>query len=222
LCTNNINQIEHILIDSGVSGPTLLMISGTHGNEPAGSFGLEKFINSDAKIKKGKLVIIPRVNKLGLFFNTRWGYNGVIPIDYNREYPNKSNELAGDYINRQIIEYIKKSDFIIDFHEGWGFNIIEPESMGSGIYPSDTEIAKSIGQNVLNKLNDTINDSKKKFTINFDSPRISNTLDSYCNIIGKNYILIETSGQNNIQPIDLRINQVLLTIDTILEELKMI
>jgi hypothetical protein len=198
LLTNNINQIEHVLIDSGIPGPTLLLIGGTHGNEPAGAIGLEQFINSNIQISKGKIIVIPRVNKLGLFLDTRWGYNGFLPIDYNREYPNNINELAGDYINRQVIEYVKSADFIVDFHEGWGFNIMDPESMGSGIYPSNTELAKNIGNNLLNTLNNTISDAEKKFTINFDSPRIPYSLDSYCDILNKNYILIETSGQNNI------------------------
>lgn len=222
ILTNNINQIKHILIDSGIPGPTLLLISGTHGNEPAGTIGLEKFINSNIKLENGRIIIIPRVNKIGLFLNTRNGYNGFIPIDYNREYPNDINELAGDHINRQVIEYLKFSDFIVDFHEGWGFNIINPESMGSGIYPSNTEIAKSIGNDILNKLNYTIHDPYKKFTMNYDSPRLPTTLDSYCNILSKNYILIETSGQNDIQPLDLRTSQVLLVINTVLKDLNML
>ena len=222
LLTNSINQIEHILIDSGISGPTLLLIGGTHGNEPAGSVGLDQFIKSNIKINKGKIIIIPRVNKLGLFLGTRWGYNGFLPVDYNREYPSSVKESAGDYINRQVIEYIKNADFIVDFHEGWGYNIVEPESMGSGIYPSNTESAKSIANDVLTAINNTISDLEKKFTINYDSPRIPNSLDSYCDALHKNYILIETSGQDDIQPLELRVNQVLLVISTVLDKLNML
>lgn len=221
LLTESISKIEHFLIDSGVSGPTLLLIGGTHGNEPAGSIGLENFIKSNITISKGKIIVIPKVNKIGLIFDIRWGFNGFFPIDYNREYPSNNNEIAGDYINRQIIEYIKISDFVVDFHEGWGFNILEHESMGSGIFPSNTELSKNIGDNILNKLNETISDNNKKFTISSTSPRIPNTLDSYCNLIKKNYILIETSGQNNIQPLKIRTNQVLLVINTIIKNLGM-
>lgn len=57
--------------------------------------------------------------------------------------------------------------------------------------------------------------------MNYVSPRILNTLDYYCNSINKNYILIETSGQNNIQPLETRINQIMLVIDTIVVELEM-
>jgi len=221
LITNYTNQIKHFIISSGNPGPTLLLIGGTHGNEPAGSIALENFINNNPSISKGKIIIIPRVNIIGLAMDVRWGFNGFLPIDYNRQYPLTNSELAGDYINRQIIEYIKISDFVVDFHEGWGFNILVPESMGSGIYPSNTELAKKISNQILDNLNNTIIDENKKFTINFTSPRIQNTLDYYCNEINKNYILIETSGQNDIQPLEIRTSQVLLVINTLINKLGM-
>jgi hypothetical protein len=221
MITNSINQIESFTIDSGVNGPTLLLIGGTHGNEPAGTVGLEKFIKTNINISKGKIIIIPRVNKIGLFLGTRWGFNSFIPIDYNRNYPSNTNEIASDHINRQIINYTKFADFTVDFHEGWGFNIIDSKSMGSGIYPSNTQLSKKIGENILYKLNKEITENNKKFTINFNSPRIFNSLDYYLNTNKKNYILIETSGQNDIQPLDLRIGQVLLVIDVVLENLGM-
>jgi len=221
LITNYINQIEHFTIDSGNSGPTLLLIAGTHGNEPAGTIGLEKFLNSNVIISKGKIIIIPRVNKIGLFLGTRWGFNAFMPIDYNRNYPSSPNEIGTDHINRQIVNYAQFADFAVDFHEGWGFNITDSSSMGSGIYPSNTETAKKIANNTLHELNKNITQSDKKFTVNFDSPRIKNSLDSFYNAHNKNYMLIETSGQNDIQPIDLRVKQVLLVIDVVLENLGM-
>ena len=221
LITNNINQIEDFVIDSKIDGPTLLLIAGTHGNEPAGTVGLEHFIRSNVKISKGKIIIIPRVNKIGLFLGTRWGFNAFFPIDYNRNYPSSLYESGGDHINRQIMNYAQCADFTIDFHEGWGFNVIQPESMGSGIYPSNTELAKNMAKNTLFELNKNIMEENKKFTINFDSPRISNSLDSFLNAHKKNYMLIETSGQNDIQPLELRVKQVLLVINIVLENLGM-
>ena len=221
LITNNINQIEYLIIDSKIEGPTLLLIAGTHGNEPAGTVGLEQFAKSNINISKGKIIIIPRVNKIGLFLGIRWGFNSFFPIDYNRNYPSSVHENATDHINRQIINYTKFADFTVDFHEGWGFNVTDPNSMGSGIYPSNTELAKKIAENTLYKLNQDITEFNKKFTINFDSPRIANSLDSYFHTHKKNYLLIETSGQNDIQPLNLRVKQVLTVIDVVLENLKM-
>jgi hypothetical protein len=219
--TDTINQIEEFIIDSGNPGPILLLIAGTHGNEPGGTIGLEKIINSHIKISKGKIIIIPRVNKIGLFLGTRYGFNGFFPIDYNRNYPNNKLESVGDFVNYQIIKYVTTADFIVDFHEGWGFSKVEPQSMGSGIYPSNTPLAKTIGNKLLSVINNTIHEQNKQFTINFDSPRIPNTLDAYTNANNKNYVLIEISGQDNIQPIDLRAGQVILVVNTVVENLNM-
>lgn len=219
--TDKINILEPITIDSGVSGPILLLVAGTHGNEPAGTLGLEAFIKSQVRLSKGKIVIIPRVNKIGLFLGTRYGFNAGIPIDYNRNYPNDKQEGVGDYINYQVGKQVLGADFIVDFHEGWGFSSVESESMGSGVYPSNTELAISIGNKLLEKINETIQEPGKKFTINFDSPRIPNTLDAFTNAYNKNYILIETSGQNDIQPMNTRVSQVLLAVNTVLENLGM-
>lgn len=221
LITNNINQIEHFTIDSKNPGPTLLLIAGTHGNEPAGTIGVEQFLNSNIKISKGKIIIIPRVNKIGLFLGTRWGFNAFMPIDYNRNYPSTANEIGTDHINRQIMYYIQISNFTVDFHEGWGFNITNSDSMGSGIYPSNTNTAQQIANSTLHKLNQSIAQPDKKFTISYNFSRIKNSLDYFCNIHNKNYMLIETSGQNDIQPINLRVGQVLLVIDVVLENLGM-
>jgi hypothetical protein len=221
LITDKINILEPIIIDSGVSGPTLLLIAGTHGNEPAGTLGLESFANSGVKLSKGKIIIIPRVNKIGLFLGTRYGFNAGFPIDYNRNYPNDRGKPVGDYVNFQIGKYVLDADFIVDFHEGWGFSSVEPESMGSGVYPTNTILAKSIGNKLLSVINDTISDPDKKFTINFDSPRIPNTLDAFAHAHNKNYILIETSGQNDIQPMETRVRQVLLVVNTVINDLAM-
>ncbi len=147
--TENYNKIEHWIIDSGNPGHTVLILGGTHGNEPAGSVGIEQFLNSGIKISKGKIILIPRINKLGLDLNFRWGFNGFVPIDYNRNYSKDNSSKSFDFVNKQIIEFVTKSDFILDFHEGWGYSITQPDSMGSGIYPSNTELAKNIGNVML-------------------------------------------------------------------------
>ena len=47
-----------VVIDSGVSGPTALVVGGVHGNEPAGYRAARQA--SGWRVAKGKLVVIPR------------------------------------------------------------------------------------------------------------------------------------------------------------------
>lgn len=223
--TDKINSIDPIIIDSGNPGPVLLMIGGTHGNEPAGTIGLEKFISANVHLTRGKIIIVPRVNKIGLELGLRYGFNGFVPIDYNRNYPTslqKSFSNSNSNINSQIINLVNKSDFILDIHEGWGWNIVNPESLSSGIYPSDTIESKSIGLTIVKRINQTIIDNKKKFTFSAKHEEIDGTLGVYCKNTNKNYLLVEITGQNDIQPIELRVNQVIFIINILLEKLGMV
>lgn len=127
--TEHINQINPIIIDSGNKRNVLLLIGGTHGNEPVGSFGLINFSKSNIKLSRGKIIIIHDVNKLGLFFNIRFGFDGFISVDYNRQYPSNINKKSNNFINNEILKYIEMADFILDFHEGWGYNIIQPKNL---------------------------------------------------------------------------------------------
>lgn len=222
IITEYINKINPIIIDSGNEGNILLLIGGTHGNEPASSIGLINFSQSGIKLARGKIIIIPDVNKLGLFFNIRYGFDGFILVDYNRQYPSNINKKSNNFINKQILKYIEIADFIIDFHEGWDYNIIQPKSLGSGIYPSNTLKAQEIGKDILESINNIISANNKKFTLTKNLDKIDGTLLSYSNIINKNYILIETTGQNNVQHIDIRIKQILSIINTVLQKLNMI
>jgi hypothetical protein len=206
---NYANDIEIVTIDSMKTGPTILLIGSVHGNEPAGSVALYKFMNSlkNNNIQSGKLFIIPCPNKLGLLFNSRWLLHRLNNRDLNRNFPRNEREIALDPISTKIMEYVIKSDLIIDFHEGWGFHKINPESMGSGIYPGDTKFSIVLANELLNNVNQYIQDPIKKFSIVYNKHPDIKSLKNFANYLGKDYILVETSGQDNIQPMDLRVKQ---------------
>ena len=56
--------------DSGATGPTVFITGGVHGNEPAGARAAEQIRHWP--IKKGRIIIIPRVNNPGLLAKTRF------------------------------------------------------------------------------------------------------------------------------------------------------
>lgn len=55
---------EVYVLDSGKPGATMLILGGTHPNEPAGYLGAILLIEN-AKLTEGKLIIIPRANNSG-------------------------------------------------------------------------------------------------------------------------------------------------------------
>ena len=244
LC-DSVKLLNTRIYDTKQIGPTILILGGTHGNEPAGYYAINNLIkdldNNKIILKKGKLILIPSVNYCALKLGIRF-----IPIigDLNRKYPIVPNYNKSDcVITQQIINYSNESDFILDLHEGWGFNRTNKKSMGSTISPTNTKISFDIAKILLNNINLTINDNNKKFVVladkkilsdnqnnikdsnNFDyseNINIKGSLRYYQQLLNKDYILIETTGQHNIQHLDVRINQNNIFIKNILEYYKMI
>lgn len=202
---------------------SLLIISGVHGNERAGPYTLNKLIKSNyfeqiiknINLKKfiKKIYVIPIVNEFGYKYNLRY-QNDLFNPDINRNF---YKNVAGpkDLIAKFIDNYIKKSDIIIDFHEGHDFHLINNKSIGSTIKTNNQSL---LIFNILNNLNSLIYNPDKKFILLTTSPcDIDHTLGCYIYKYypNKNYILIETTGQNEIQPIYIREKQIMIILDTI-------
>lgn len=199
---------------------SILIISGVHGNEPAGSVILHKLINNGYFYNKAQqnniyIRVIPSVNKWGLSHNLRFQPNIFFP-DINRNF--KGYGL--DKTSKTIIQLIKDFDVILDFHEGWGFHQISPESVGSTISPGNTKLSVYLAEKSIHRLNQKINEPLKKFMVLYNrSCVIPQTLACHCKKQNVHYLLIETSGQNNVQPLEIRTDQIHDIIDECLNRL---
>ena len=215
----------YLAVDNN-NGPLIVIMAGTHGNEPTGTHAIYDLIEAlntnKIKLKKGKLILIPEVNYCALKVGIRF-----IPFigDINRKYPHDINKLYNNKLYNKcpiidkVTNLIKDAHFVLDFHDGWGFHRINNNSMGSTISPTDTKLSYEIANLFKTKINDTISDKKKHFNIfTNDTQLLSNeyyskennikgSLRYYMNVTKQNYILIETSGQNNIQPLEIRKKQ---------------
>jgi hypothetical protein len=218
------NRLNPIIIDSGIPGPNILFIGGTHGNEPSGTVGLDKvaklFNNKQLKLKCGSLTILSKANKCGLMLNYRYLPHELLNNDLNRNYSTYHNEYSSGPISREIVKLVSKNELVIDFHEAWGFHKLNSRSMGSGIYIN--ELTYGLGKIIQNKINNTITCDYKKFIVDNKNDGKLKTLQNHCKYKNKPYVLIETTGQNNIQPLNIRVGQVLITINTVLNEMGMI
>lgn len=242
-----LNDVKYDIYDTKIEGPIILMLGGTHGNEPAGYHALTKFKNELDKniniIKRGKVIIVPAVNYYALKLGIRY-----IPLfgDMNRKYPqNLNNNKSDSNIINEIIKLSEKADFILDFHEGWGYNRLNKKSMGTTITPTNTDTSHELAKFMLDSVNKTIENPDKKFIILADSEIIKNKINNtnntnyldydysksidikgslryYQKLLNKDYILIETTGQYNIQPLNLRIEQCNIFIQKTLEYYELI
>lgn len=214
------DQINIYTYESKLKGPVVLMIGGTHGNEPAGTHAIEE-VMKHLKLKKGTLILVPRANKLGLYSNSRWLVHKIRHRDLNRNYPRTPDDFPKCNISRTLVNQIEKADFVLDFHEGIGYAIKDSYSIGSGLYPTNTSLAKSICKPVLDELNSSISDENKRF-VTFELSHIQGTLRCYCDSIKKPYILVETTGQYNVQPLHIRVKQDKIIINKVLTLLDMV
>lgn len=205
------------VIDSGREGPCVLVISGTHGNEPAGRIYLEKWLQNNPKISRGKLIVIPCANKSGNAIGSRYMIQHPTHPDLNRNYTEEGNEP----VSKNIIETIRrhKVDFILDFHEGWGWRVTNRQTIGSTL-SSTTPKTEKISHEIIDLLNQTIPEPDRKFVLNDRVDRLL-TLRNFARNNSIDYILVETTGQDDIQPLWLRCRQVGIVLDGVLNRLGM-
>ncbi|HEX9998630.1 MAG TPA: succinylglutamate desuccinylase/aspartoacylase family protein [Abditibacterium sp.] len=115
-----------VFIKTGAEvGPTIVVIGGLHGDEPAGYLAARKLKNW--KITRGKLVLVPDAH----IETIRRGMRGY-PRNMNRLFPGKANGDAMEKLAFEIWQLIKtsKPDLVLTLHESRGFHADDPKRYG--------------------------------------------------------------------------------------------
>ena len=180
----------HVHRRGGPLGPIVTILAGTHGNEPAPSLFLEQIVrNRDAFPRDSQFVIVPHVNPWACRFGVRSLWS-----DINRSWP------SGHRINRRLQSLIDRSDLVIDFHEAWGFNTCQPQSLGQTIYSNHTSRRVTRAVDALNQHYSGCMQWRELDTL----PHEDGTLDNYCTARRIPYVLVELAGQRDIVPRETR------------------
>lgn len=104
-------------LESGLPGPTVLVVGGIQGDEPGG-FHAASLLVTDYRVKRGRLWVVPNLNFESIIRRSR-GVNG----DMNRKFA----ALHSDDPDYQAVERIKalirgdEVDYILNLHDGSGF-----------------------------------------------------------------------------------------------------
>jgi hypothetical protein len=112
------NQEVAVHIISGEEGgPALLIFAGIHGDEAGGYLTAERYAN--VKIKKGTLIVVPRLNLPAVVKGKRQGLGG----DMNRMFhlPENSNASPDSKVVDLAKILIKRADYVLNLHQGSGF-----------------------------------------------------------------------------------------------------
>jgi len=202
------------------NGQTLFILGSVHGNEPSGTKACYHLIDYlKGKQLDKRVIIMPMPNPIGYYLDSRYQLK-----PFNRDLNRNFSDGGLDRVSSTILEYVNKSDFIVDLHEGYEYHKRYPKSMGSSIIPNKSELALSVSNNVVSKVNATIQEEDKKFVVSdfYDKEDcyLPDSLGCYCNRHKKDYISIETTGlHENQQPIHIRVEQHLLLLKGIVEAL---
>ena len=207
--------------DSGVEGPVVFITGGVHGNEPAGARAAEQICHW--KIIKGRLIMVPRVNKPGLMADIRYLPGKPKDLrDLNRNFPKSEQEpKVKDMPASALWELLRvsKPDWFIDLHEGYDFHQINSDSVGSSIIDVKGELADAIVPEMLEVVNATITDNRKKL-VRLRYPVNGSIARAAYERLGAVSMILETTKKD--QPISKRTRQHRIMVHTLLMHLGMV
>ena len=215
-------KIYYIDLSDNKTNTIITIISGTHGNEPGPGFYFFKLLKEqNINLPPAKYYIIPSVNPLAIQKNVRSMW---FQPDTNRSWPSTLTEEPKDKINKYLLPIIQQSDYILDFHEGWGSSsCTNKQSVGQTIYCSKDNFLPYV-DNLLNKLNNFIDNNGfpdcDKWEYNPELDYIKGSLKEYTSILNIPYFLIEIKGQNNISPLDKRMMYTQIIFDELIKIIK--
>jgi len=98
-------------------GPTLLIFGGIHGDEKGGYLAADRYTNLN--VRKGTLVVVPRLNLPAIREERREGIDG----DMNRLFhlSDDSQTLQDSKVVNLAKSLIKDADYILNLHQADGF-----------------------------------------------------------------------------------------------------
>ena len=155
-------------MDSGVAGPTLLVIGGIQGDEPGG-FTAASMLVTNYRVHKGRIWVVPNLNFESIIKRSR-GIHG----DMNRKF-NVLSEKDPEFAEVQKIKKIilnKNVDVVLNLHDGSGFYkkkyinkmhnpgrwgqsiIIDQDNLNAEKFGELATIAKGVKDYINNKLKD--------------------------------------------------------------------
>ena len=206
-------------------GPTVLIVGGVHGNEPAGAEAADQIRHWP--IAKGRLVVIPRAAPTALEANTR-----RIPGkpraegDLNRNFPrtgSDNDELTtvgptAEALWAFVTEL--QPDWILDLHEGFDFHARNSNSVGSSVIHPSARGTAPYAQAMLDVVNAEVTDEEKIFqNLGRNGPINGSVARATIFHLGAKGAILETTWRD--QPMPLRARQHRLMVHALLDKLGM-
>ncbi len=140
-------------------GPTVCVLGGMHGDEPAGYLAAERLLRWT--ILRGRLVVLPRAHRLAIERGER-----AYPRNMNALFPGKADGDLMERLAYGIWTLIKQSkpDFLLTLHESVGYHAENPEHYGQTLTYDFHEL-DALMQSALDRVNPVIPHDRDKFLL---------------------------------------------------------
>jgi len=217
-------------IDTGLPGPTVVITGGVHGDEPAGAAAALELLGWT--FKRGRVVIIPQVNTLGLDAGKRLTPGAGLrdAEDLNRAFPREEGEVPAHPLAASVWELLLEidPDWVVDLHEGERFRINEPreyttleKSVGNSVITPPNPRSETLARELVNTANGSLPPGAVGFVLlKACSESRGQLYRAAHEPLGAHGLIIETV--NNYQPLKRRVTQHLVMVEHLFTNLDML
>lgn len=217
------SETRYYIRQAAAHGPTVLVVGGMHGNEPAGAEAADQIRHWN--VTRGRLVVIPRANPPALAANTRNvpGKPGALG-NLNRNFPT-TNPARGTQgpTAEHLWEFVTilKPDWVLDLHEGFDFHATNDKSVGSSIIHFDEPDTTPFAVKMVEAVNAEITDDDKQFRrVTRRGPIESGLVRASIFRLGARGMILETTTKE--QPLSWRARQHRLAVHALLSDLEIV
>ena len=220
-------ETPYYKVETAKPGPTVMIVGGMHGNEPAGAYAAEQIRHWT--ICRGTLVVLPCANRPGRAANIR--YLPKRPMeerDLNRNFPSPTTKSTRGVLAGEIWKLTRnvQPDWVLDLHEGYEFNVShkpppgKKKSVGTSlIYQRNSKIQPLVNR-LLKTVNLTITDKDRRFVPLGGGPVIGGWVRGCLYHLKIPGMILETTFKD--QPLSVRTQQHRLLVNEVLDSLEMI
>ncbi len=201
-------------------GPTVVLVGGVHGDEPAGAAAAEQIRHWP--LVRGRLVVLPRANVTALAAGKRlMPAIAAAEANLNRNFPTAATNATRGALAEAVWDFVRaqKPDWVVDLHEGGDFNATNRSSVGSSIIVGRDDTARRCATGMLERVNASITNTTLRFRQL--GPAVGGSLVRAAHDrLGAHAMILETTIKG--QPLSRRTRQHRVMVHSLLEQLAMI
>ena len=138
------------VLEGEKSGPTGFVVGGMHGDERSGYLAAERLL--EWSLPAGRLVVIPRANRVAIRRGERHGEHG----DLNRQFP--PGQAPTTELARAIWLVVERydPDVTLNLHSSNGIYGTHPDFVGQAVFPTVAGDARTHAARVVERANERV------------------------------------------------------------------